>query len=281
MRVRSLISTIALLVFLAAAFLALHASATARELSAPLNHAVHAKDASGLAPQSETSATKTVILPILVYHIVRPSRASDSPAVRAMALTPETFDAQLAHLNISGYHVVGFRDLEKYFSSGTSLPAKPVIISFDDGWADQYKYAVPILEKYHDTATFFVYTNAIDHRGFLSWQDLNNLIANGMTIGDHSRSHPHLANIANSQRLWDEIYGSKNTLEKKLLVSITEFAYPFGQHNHATIEVVRKAGFLVARGDVWRGNAQSANRLYELSARNAPTTIPEFERDFP
>lgn len=99
---------------------------------------------------------------------------------------PETFDAQLPHLNGSRYHVVGFHDLEAYFASGKPLSAKPIIISFDDGWADQFKYAVRILEKYHDTATFFVWTDAIDHRGFLSWRELQALFGGH----DNWRSQP-------------------------------------------------------------------------------------------
>jgi len=271
MRSRILISAIGLFVFAAAT---LPANCARSTKSAP-SAATHR------APRRASGATKTVELPILVYHIVRPSRAGDSAAVRAMAQTPETFDAQLAHLKESGYHAVGFHDLEAYFSSNTPLPAKPIIISFDDGWADQYRYAVPILQKYHDTATFFVTTNAIGHTSFLSWQNLKALIAAGMTIGDHSRSHPYLARIANAQRLWDEIHGSKEALEKELGVPVTEFAYPYGQYDRAIVALVQKAGFLSARADVWRGSAQSADQLYELSALNAPTTLSGFVKRLP
>ncbi len=218
-------------------------------------------------------------LPILVYHIVRPRYPSDDRAVRAIALTPGTFDAQMKYLRTAGYHVVPFRDLEAYFRTGAPLPSKPIILSFDDGWSDQFAYAFPILVKYHYPATFFVFTNVIGRRGFLSWDELCQLLAAGMTIGDHTRSHPYLTDITNRAALWDEIEGSKKTLEKHLGVTINEFAYPFGAYNPAIRALVKKAGYRSARGDYFSGE-QAANRLYDLSAMNAPTTTALFEKKF-
>ena len=226
-----------------------------------------------------TPTTTKIDLPILVYHIVRPSYPNDSEAVKALALTPETFDAQMLYLDKAGYHVVSFSDLENYFQNGKPLPAKPIIISFDDGWSDQFMYAFPILKKYHFTATFFVFTNSIGRRGFLTWDELHELLAAGMTIGSHSRSHPYLTRIDDLSGLWDEIYTSKQILEKNLGVSINEFAYPFGMYNVAIMEMVTKAGYRSGRGDYYSGE-QAANRLYELSAMNAPTTMALFEKKF-
>lgn len=227
-----------------------------------------------------TAPGEKIDLPILVYHIVRPSYPDDSRAVRALALTPEAFDAEMLYLHTAGYHVISFQDLEKYFQTGKLLPGKAVIISFDDGWSDQYMYAFPILKKYHFAATFFVFTNSIGRHGFLTWDQLKEMRDAGMTIGNHSRSHPYLATITDSYTLWDEIYGSKQVLEKELGVPINQFAYPFGQYNEATLKMVAEAGYHSARGDYYSG-VQAANRIYELSAINAPTTIALFSKKFP
>ena len=259
-------------------------------ISLPFHHTPQvAQDEAAYAelPTSATRATPTatstvgVDVPILVYHIVRPRYPGDDAAVRAIALTPETFDAELSHLQSAGYHVVGFRDLKAYFASGTPLPTKPIILSFDDGWRDQFMYAFPLLKKHRDTATFFVFTNAIGHSGFLTWNDLHALIAAGMTIGDHSRSHPYLTKITDPQKLRDEVVGSKKLLEQRLGVPVTEFAYPFGQYDPTIIALLKQAEFKSGRGDYWSGNLQSANRLYELSALNAPTTTAAFNVRFP
>lgn len=244
------------------------------------NQAFYAEISTTSMQSFPSPVTGKLNLPILVYHIVRPRYLSDSRAVRAIALTPRTFNAEMKYLGAAGYHVVQFSDLENYFQSGKTLPSNPIILSFDDGWSDQFVYAFPILEKYHYAATFFVFTNSIGHRGFLTWNELRQLLAAGMTIGDHTRSHPYLTSITNPAVLWNEINGSKQVLEKNLGVTINEFAYPFGAYNPAVIAMVKKAGYRSARGDYFSGE-QVANRLYELSAINAPTTTVLFERRFP
>lgn len=229
------------------------------------------------SPNSASSVTANV--PILVYHIVRPSYPSDDEAVRTLALTPETFDAEMKYLQDAGYHVVSFRNLERYVQNGIPLPQKPIILSFDDGWTDQFEYAFPILKKYHYTATFFVFTNKIGHRGFLTWDNLQTLRDAGMTIGSHSRSHPFLNKINDPSALWDEIHGSKEVLEKRLSIHVHEFAYPFGAYNATVTALVQKAGYLSARGD-FESKKQFAEHLYELGALNAPTTTTLFMRKF-
>lgn len=273
MRLRILLLTLSIVALVAAVGWTREVSS----MAAHQNESAYA-ELPALATLPGTSATSTVStsIPILVYHIVRPHYASDSAAVRALALTPEIFDAELTHLSTSGYHAVGFQDLEAYFASSTPLPDKPVVVSFDDGWSDQFKYAFPILQKHHVPATFFVFTNAINHPGFFTWSNLQTMSRVGMTIGDHTRSHPYLIHIKNVQQLWSEIDGSKKILEKNLGIPVTAFAYPFGQYNSAIVGLVQKAGFTSARGDYWSGNTQTPDMLYTLSAMNAPTTTAAF-----
>lgn len=246
------------------------------------DQAAYAEIATTSAQTSTPAGTfsEKLDLPILVYHIVRPSYPDDSADVRSIAQTPEIFDAQMRYLKESGYRIVTFADLENYFQSEKSLPRNPIILSFDDGWKDQYTYAFPILKKHGYTATFFVFTNSIDHKSFFSLDELRELVAAGMTIGSHSRTHPYLTQITNQDALWREISDSKHILEKLLGVPITEFAYPFGQYNDAIVAMVKKVGYRSARGDYFTG-VQSANRLYELSALNAPTTMELFKKKFP
>ncbi len=233
--------------------------------------------ASPALPNAHSASSTEIQIPILVYHVVRPSYPSDSAAVRALALTPETFDAEMLYLKNAGYHIVQFSDLESYFAHHTTLPSKPVILSFDDGWHDQFVYAFPILQKYGYTATFFIFTNAVGHTGFLTWDNLHTLIAAGMTIGAHTRSHTYFTHILSTTTLWSEIDGSRKLLQKELGTPINEFAYPFGQYNSNIVSLVQAAGFKAARGDYYTGE-QSKSRLYGLSAINAPTTLPRFEQ---
>lgn len=229
---------------------------------------------------SDKPYTDKLDLPILVYHVVRPSYPDDSTEVRAIAQTPEVFDAQMAYLKENGYHIVTFRDLETYYELKKPLPQNPIILSFDDGWKDQFTYAFPVLKKYGYLATFFIFTNSIDHKNFLSLKQLHELLASGMTIGAHSRTHPYLTAINDKEELWREINGSKETLEVLLGVPIHEFAYPFGRYDDTIVAMAKKAGYRSARGDYFTG-VQSSDRLFELSAINAPTTLELFSKKFP
>lgn len=246
---------------------------------AALPHA-HAEAAAGLASIAIATAAP-VQVPILVYHIVRPAYPSDSAELKKYRVTPELFNAELAHLRNAGYHVIGFQQLEAHFASSTPLPSKPVVLTLDDAWEDQYQYAFPILEQRHDTATFFVFTNAINSRGFLSLSDLKTMVAAGMSVGDHSKSHPYFAHLTATSSLVSQIVKTKHELEQQLGVPVIAFAYPFGQYNAQVLTYIKKAGFLFGRGDGWHGDTISLSDRYTLSALNAPTTLSEFDQRFP
>ena len=144
---------------------------------------------------SSSQQQRTAYLPILVYHHVRRSSPTDPRKLRKLTVSPEIFEEQMKYLQDNGYHVVSFESLEDYLEQKPDLPRRSVIISFDDGWEDQYVNAVPILKTYHYSAAFFVVTNYVDHPGFLSLDQLRALKMIGMCIGSHSRSHLRLDRI--------------------------------------------------------------------------------------
>jgi peptidoglycan/xylan/chitin deacetylase (PgdA/CDA1 family) len=225
-------------------------------------------------PPLPTDRRSIVEVPILVYHHIRPSVPSGSRVEQRLTVTVDTFDHQMKYLQENGYHVITFGTLLDHFGEAGELPPKPVIISFDDGWEDQFVYALPMLEKYRYSATFFVVTNFVDSPGFLSWSQLKTILAEGMAIGSHSRSHPHLDKINNPGVLWDQINTSKQILEKQLGAGVEEFAYPYGAYNATAASTVRLAGYKAARA-CCVGRAQSD--AYALRAVMAPDGLAKFE----
>jgi peptidoglycan/xylan/chitin deacetylase (PgdA/CDA1 family) len=217
----------------------------------------------------------TVEVPILVYHHIRQSLPVGSRVERRLTVTAENFDHQMKYLQDNGYHIITFATLANCLEDATELPVKPVVISFDDGWEDQFVYALPVLEKYHYSATFFVVTNFVGVRGFLSWLQLRRILGAGMEIGSHSRSHPRLDKIDNPGTLWDQIYTSKQILESQLGAAVEEFAYPYGSYNAAAASVVRLAGYKTARA-CCVGRVQSD--AYALRAVMAPNDLAKFGR---
>jgi len=214
-----------------------------------------------------------VEVPILVYHHIRQRVSFSSRTERRLTVTPEVFDQQMKYLQENGYHVITFENFVGYLEGESELPDKPVIISFDDGWEDQFVNALPKLEEYHYNATFFVITNFVDAPGFLSWPQLRRILASGMRIGSHTRSHPRLDKITDPGMLWDQIYASKQTLESQLGAAVEEFAYPFGSYNAAAASMVRSAGYRAARA-CCIGRVQSD--AYALRAVMAPSDLAKF-----
>ena len=174
--------------------------------------------------------------------------------------------------------VVSFDAFVDQLLKNTPLPPKPVVITFDDGWQSQYTNAFPLLQKYGDTATFFIYTNAIGQKHFLTWQQVKNLDAAGMTIGSHTESHPYLLKITAKQRLTEEIAGSKQIIESQLGKKINFFAYPFGHYNKTIIDAVKEAGYKAARS-FYRGVYNTKDDLFTLKVIKASNNFNEFVKD--
>ena len=165
--------------------------------------------------ESQTEFSETNI-PILVYHLVESERPDPFPAQKWLTVSPANFEVQMDYLSANGYQTVDFDALYAHFTADTALPEKAVILSFDDGWASQYRTALPILREHGFRATFFVVTDYIGHHDFMSWEELRELRMMGVAVESHTRSHPDLAKIADQERLNSEIKKSKDILEHQI-----------------------------------------------------------------
>lgn len=180
-------------------------------------------------------------LAVLMYHHVVDLPIDATESQQTWTVAPKNFDAQMQWLTRNGYRSITMTQLVADLKNRQPLPAKPIIISFDDGWEQQYSTAFPILTKYGLSGTFFVYTQPIDHTEYVTWAQLRELTAAGMDIQSHSITHPHLRTLS-SDAAFREIAESKATLEKRLAKPVIAFCYPFGEYNNAIIEMVKRAG---------------------------------------
>jgi len=227
-------------------------------------------------PKNEAPASGAIKVPILVYHSMSPYYPSESEYVKKFDVEPDNFDKQMRYLKENGYTVIPFDSLIRYFSDNLSLPKKPIILTFDDGWESQYRYAFPILKKYNNTATFFIFTNAIGHKHFLTWPQIKEFVAAGMTIGGHTKSHPYLYKITDKNELYKEIVESKKILEGNLPKKIDIFAYPFGHYNEEIIKILKENGFRAARTDGYKGVFHTSNDLFTLKSIDANNDLTKF-----
>jgi peptidoglycan/xylan/chitin deacetylase (PgdA/CDA1 family) len=218
--------------------------------------------------------TSTTTIPILVYHkISKPTiflQQGNTKNTGKFNVQSDVFEAQIKYVIDQGYTLLTMQELIKDEQSNT-LPQKPISITFDDGWRGQYENALPILTKYHIRATFYIYTGVIGSLAYMTWDDLHALVNLNMEIGDHSKSHPRLTKIDPS-KLDEELVQSKHTLERNLHVSITDFAYPYGNYNSKIIEAVKNSGYISARTSN-KGIYNDFKDLYQLNVLYAPKDL--------
>ncbi|GAC1369703.1 MAG: hypothetical protein NVSMB39_1800 [Candidatus Saccharimonadales bacterium] len=189
-----------------------------------------------------------VYLPILVYHY-----------------PPPNFEAQLTHLEQAGYATIDLDQADAGLHGGP-LPAKPVVITFDDGFAVQMS-AYQALLRHHMKATFYIFDGGEASNwcigagrryndplqpakgcgdAYLNWDQVRMIDRSGlMTIGGHTVNHRNLANLPVDQQRFEIITG-KQQLEAQLGHPIRHFAYPYGAFNAESIQLVQEAGYITA-----------------------------------
>ena len=176
-------------------------------------------------------------VPILVYH-----RVNDSDT-NPMTLKVADFDAQMKYLVDSGYRVISPDDLLDAWSSGKNLPAKPIVITFDDGHDDIYKNVFPILQKYNMRATVFIVTDHIGMKNYLTWDQARALQSGGyVDIESHTMTYKNLTTLK-GDKLWNEIYGSKQAIEWALKKPAKFIAYPSGKYTVDAEDTCKEVGF--------------------------------------
>jgi peptidoglycan/xylan/chitin deacetylase (PgdA/CDA1 family) len=191
-------------------------------------------------------------LPILMYHSV-----SDAPSAsaRALSVRPAAFGAQLSYLRRQGFTGMTFGELSQRRRMGQPLPERPIVLTFDDGFADLLEEALPMLIGHGFPATVFVTTGWLCDAGryaagaapgrMLSWAQLAELSAAGVEVAAHSHSHPQLDQICTA-RLRTELRAPKQLLEDRLGHPVFSLAYPYGYSSKRVRTVAREAGYLQA-----------------------------------
>ncbi|HRV94101.1 MAG TPA: polysaccharide deacetylase family protein, partial [Anaerolineae bacterium] len=215
-----------------------------------------------LAPVLVSRPTGVFNVPILMYHYLSTPPAGADAIRMDLSVPPDLFESHLAYLREAGYQSLSFKQLAQTTSQSEALPPKPIIITFDDGYRDNYQYAFPLLQKYGFTATFFIFTQPIDTANvdYLSWDMVQEMHQAGMEFGSHSHTHPDLRHRS-SEFLASEIVTSKQLIEQNIGEPIYAFAYPSGRYDDAAVEAVKSAGFLMAVTTEWGGRQTYDHRF--------------------
>jgi peptidoglycan/xylan/chitin deacetylase (PgdA/CDA1 family) len=186
---------------------------------------------------------------ILMYHYIRNVDQASDPLGYELSVAPELFEAQMAWLHEQGYRTMRM-DAVAGCLANAACPSKAVALTFDDGYQDAFTTALPVLQRYGFTATFYIISGPIGQPGYMSWEQVAMLRDAGMEIGAHTIDHFDLTTLdpAESER---QIVQSKADLEQRLGISVASFCYPTGLYNWTIAEQARAAGFLSATTTRW------------------------------
>ena len=195
---------------------------------------------------------------ILMYHMVRDPVSG--ARFNGLRVSPAMFERQLRWLKQHGWHSC---TLTKWLENRSAMPEKTVIITFDDGYADNYHNALPLLEKYDFKATLYLVVDRHDRdwssqkkahhdsgelgrEKKLDDSEVEAMLASGrIELASHSLTHPNFARLDTNQKR-QELEMSKRQLEERFGVKINSFAYPFGIFNKEDAKLVEQAGYTSA-----------------------------------
>ena len=178
-----------------------------------------------------------------MYHRVDPDRPADAVG-RDLTVTPAHFEAQLRALERDGIRAISVHDFIVRLREGEPL-GKLAVLTFDDGYGDQYRYAVPLLRKYHANASFYIVTGNVGTPRHLTWPQIAAMRRSGFDIAAHGVSHDDLS-LMDARAQEAQIRGSLASLRAHAQDEADSYAYPSGRFNAQTLRIVRGTGVAIA-----------------------------------
>ena len=163
----------------------------------------------------------------------------------AYNVPPEDFREQLEYLRREGYTTISMLDYAKAKKGKLTLPEKPVILTFDDGYENNYTTVLPMLEEFGMKGTVYMVTNDIGREGYLTWSQLRDMQTRGIEIGSHTANHLPLTSF-DAQKQDDELRLSKLLLEWNGINTVFSFSYPNGVYDAALPSILQKNEYLTA-----------------------------------
>ena len=262
-------------------------------LSATHGSGSHAPTKAPAHPRTPSSTTKSgsLAVPILAYHVINepPPQSSLPPAVYVPA---GEFTAQMQAIKADGWHAVTLDQLDAYWTRKTPLGAgKPIVISFDNGYASQYTNALPVLKQLGWVGVENLQATGLPaSEGGLTDAQVRGLIGAGWELDSEGVSQPDLTTLDAGQ-LSTEVAGSRQTLRSRYMVPVNWLCYPAGRYNPAVVAAVRGAGYLGAtttasgwaspQSDTFRlprlqvvGGTSPSQLLSQITAARQTTSAP-------
>lgn len=180
--------------------------------------------------------------PILMYHEVTdyPEKLKGIKMIDPeYSLLAQKFEEQIAYLSAEGYNVLSIDDVVRLQTTNS----KTCVITFDDGYIGNFRYAYPILRKYGYSATFFISTKYVSLlEQWMNWDQLRELASHGFSIQSHTVTHPALEELQDKDVSY-ELSESKRTIESEIGRDVKYLSLPFGSYTRNVTRIAQEVGY--------------------------------------
>lgn len=207
-----------------------------------------ATDASPTRIPTPDGVTRTARVPILMYHHIGDLPPNADAIRKSLTISQERFDEQMRFLAEQGYTTIHISELLAHLQNGAPLPEKPIILTFDDGYDDNYTNVFPTLKDFGFKGTFFIIGAPTDYGspGYMRWEHILELYENGMEIGAHSLTHRYNLGQFSAKIQDSEIKGAHQLMVDHLPNWTPLFSYPSGSYNQYTLDLLQELGYTAA-----------------------------------
>ena len=228
-------------------------------------------------------------VPVLNYHQINDTEKN------ALTVNTEQFEAQMKYLAENGYTTITPNDMLDAWENGTALPTKPIIITFDDGYLDNYNHAYPVLQKYQLKATIFLISDYVGtYPNYVTWSDVQDMDESGLIdFESHTLSHEELTKAPSLEEATHQLVASKQAIEWNIgnHKPVRFIAYPCGEYDADIEQATKDAGyraaftvnyglaepsenhFILDRVPIFGSNSQTLLR-FKLRLKLAPVLAP-------
>ena len=224
--------------------------------------------------KTKKSKNANVKIPILLYHDFVTTVPDSDPDNFNYINTPQSYEENIKALLEDGYTFISFQELNDANNGKISLPEKPILVTFDDGYASNYEYIFSILKKYNVKVSIFVVTDKIgkevDGKKYLSWEQCKEMQDSGLVeIFSHSKRHVFYDKLPVRQ-IRDDVIESYKIIEEKLgSKNLKVFAYPYGAYTKETVWTLKLNGMDMQVYDLGMNYSNDFNKDY-IKRMNIP-----------
>ena len=221
-------------------------------------------------PVKEVTMVQPSGIPVLMYHKIGDDKDNDA------VIREDLFREQMKFLKDNGYNPLTMDQLYDYVVNGAAVPEKPVVLTFDDGYADTYSIVYPIMKEYGFPATVFINPGDVGTR--LTWDQVREMHKNGITISNHGFQHIEMGQLSEAKQI-ENITKAQEALAKEVGIKDNPwFCYPYGDKNEFTDSASKKAGIKMgmAMKSGWAHTGDNPYNILRVWVGNA-VDIKHFE----